>query len=185
MYSIKNNKGMGAMATSIAITSNDKVGFLTIAGAQTAVKAIWASVINTRTPLYVQGPELKRGKKIKGDDELQYVVEKFRLRPALHHWVIIPDYLPDSAFYLLLPMEGKSKEELLVNLLRRHTLWPVRDYDTAPEWGDKLFVRGLETEAIIPIDTYGELDWAYEVSRLGWDGIIDNLAKNGLLTFPE
>jgi hypothetical protein len=61
----------------------------------------------------------------------------------------------------------------------------VRDYDTAPEWGNKLFVRGLETEVITPIDTYGELEWAYEVSRLGWDDIIDNMAKNGLLTFPE
>lgn len=184
-YDIRNNKGMAATATALAITVNDKVGFLAVAGAQTAVKAIWASVINNRTPLYAQGPELSYGKKIKGDDNIEYVVDKHTLCPGLHHWVIQPECLPNAAFYPMLPIGEMKPEEVLVHVLQRHTLWPVRDYDEDPEWGKLLFEKGSEEGLVAPMDTYGKLEWAYQVFPVGWDDIIDELAASGELTFPK
>lgn len=172
---IKNSKGMCTLATAAAITPDDrKVVFLSIAGVQTAVKAIWASVVSRRSPLWVLGDY----RAIRGDGDVDYLVVKQTLAPGIHHWVLYPEPGPTAPYLLLVPLNGMDVEEQLVHLLNQHTLWPVK-----AEWGKTLWERGYKQGLAQKLVTYGDLSWAYAVSPVGWDEVIDEAAKEGLLTF--
>ena len=180
---IRNKDGMSVYAHAMAVTPNNTIAFLSIVGALTAVKAIWASVISRKTPLYVDA--YRKQRKYKGDGDVDYVVFKQSLEQGLHHWVLFPD--PDTApFLLLLPSNGASPQELLVQGLNQHTLWPVKE-----EWADPLWeaTHGVsvpkEQRLIRKLAVSGNLEWAYLVSPDGWDDVIDRLAQDGALRFDD
>ncbi len=178
MLTIKNRKGMSVGVTSAAVTPDKRIAFLSIVGAQTAVKAIWASVLNRRALLHISG----RGNYYYGDTDVEYVTLKQSPAPGVHHWVIYPEPGPSAPYLLLVPL-GMSKEEQLVNLLNQHTLWPVKD-----EWASTLWEQGIiagddDVCLIRQLKVHGNLDWAYAVSTIGWDDVIDREARNGSLSF--
>lgn len=190
---IRNNKGMAATVTAAALTDSDTIAFLSIVGAQTAVKAIWASVVGRQAHLMIG----QRGhKSYVGDSEMEYVTIKLSPASGVHHWVIYPDPQPDDLFVLLLPLnDGRSKGQLLVELLNQHTLWPAR-----PEWAEELWKRGRDLREANVVDdfpkkdvprlvhklkVYGSLEWAYAVSTVGWDDVIDRAVKDGTLPFAN
>ena len=176
MIRIKNNKGMTVPATAAAVTPDDRIAFLSLVGALTAIKAVWASTISRRSPLFVTG----RYRRLYGDGDVEYLVVKQTLAPGLYNWVLYPEPGPTAPYLLLVPLRGMSAQEQLVHLLNQHTLWPVRE-----EWAETLWERGLGEELIQKLDTYGNLAWAYMVSPIGWDTVIDEAAKAGLLPFGD
>ena len=177
---ISNNKGMAATATNVALTSERKVAFLTVAGALTAVKAIWASVISRRSPLGLRGPDCE-AMTVYGDPNAEYVVEKYTLAPGLYQWMIMVEPLIDAPYYLLLPMNDKTPAAMLVEVLNRHTLWPARE-----DWGKLLLKRGRDERLVKALTAYGRsLSWAYQVLPFQWEKVIDEAAKSGQLTFSD
>jgi hypothetical protein len=178
MPKIKNNKGMMALCTAAAITPDYRIAFLSIAGAQVAVKAIWASVIARRSVLHVGNAY----RAITGDADVNYCLVKQTLAPGVHNWVLYPEPNPTAPYLLLIPLEGMAAQEQLVHVLNQHTLWPVKE-----EWGRVLWKRGTDTETklIQELHTYGDLAWAYAVNPLGWDEVIDQAAKDGSLAFDQ
>ncbi len=176
---IKNKQGMVALTDGAAVTSNHKIAYLSLVGAQTAVKAIWASVISRRTPLTLHY------KTVYGDPDVEYVVLRHSTgvaaqRPyaqGVHRWVLFPDPGPTAPYLLLVPLQGRTAEEQLVHLLNQHTLWPVK-----LEWGATLLARGQAGKLVQELDAHG-LPWAYAVSPIGWDEVIDAAAKAGELAF--
>ena len=183
MVKIKNRKGMEVGATSVVVTSDKKIAFVSIVGAQTAVKAIWASVLNRRTLLHVSGSR----DYYYGDDDVEYVTLKQSPAPGVHHWVMYPEPGPSAPFLLLIPL-GMSKEEQLVKMLNQHTLWPVKDEWAKVLWeqGTTTVIDGDDTEGtclIRKLKVHGNLEWAYAVSTIGWDDVIGQEACNGNLSF--
>jgi len=167
---------MSCYAYAMVTTPQKTIAFLSIAGAMTAVKAIWASVISRKSPLHVSG----NYRKWTGDSDVDYVVVKQSLDQGLHHWVLYPDPAT-SPYLLLLPMNGTTPQDQLVEVLNRHTLWPVK-----AEWADALWEKGIEgkkdEQLVRKLDVYGTgIAWAYAVNPDGWDEVIDQLAKDGLL----
>jgi hypothetical protein len=67
---------------------------------------------------------------------------------------------------------------MLVHVLNKHTLWPVR-----PEWAHTLWQEGQDHELIRELDTFNTLPWAYLVLNTDWNEIIDELAQQGRLAF--
>ena len=173
---IKNKQGMAALCTKAAVTDDDRIAFLAIAGALTAVKAIWASVLNRKTPLFI-------GRSYKphfGDRDVEYLVTKQSPAQGVHQWVMYPDPGPDAPYLVLIPLDfnGMDAEAQLVEVLNRHTLWPVK-----PEWSSVLWNLGVEKNLVTPLTVHGGLEWAYTVCPVGWDDVIDEAAKTGRLTF--
>ena len=126
MPKIKNRKGMMALCTAAAITPDYHIAFLSIAGAQTAVKAIWASVIARRSVLHVGN----NYRAITGDAGVDYCLIKQAIAPGVHNWVLYPEPNPTAPYLLLIPLDGMTAQEQLVHVLNQHTLWPVKE-----EWG--------------------------------------------------
>lgn len=177
MIRIKNNKGMMAQVGAAATTEEHRIAFLSIVGAQTAVKAIWASVVSRRSPLRI-GHDYRA---VYGDRDVEYLVLKQGLAPGLHHWVMYPEPNPAAPYLLLVPLNGTSAEQQLVRLLNQHSLWPVR-----AEWEKILWDEGRQARLVQKLEVQGDrLPWAYAVSTIGWDDVIDEAAKAGSLTFSN
>ena len=176
MPKIKNSKGMMALCTAAAVTPDHQIAFLSIAGAQVAVKAIWASVIARRSVLRIGNAY----RAITGDAGVDYCLIKQTLAPGVHHWVLYPEPGPTAPYLLLVPLDGMTAQEQLVHVLNHHTLWPVKE-----DWGRVLWERGTDTETTLiqELHTYGDLAWAYAVNPLGWDEVIDRAAQDGSLAF--
>jgi hypothetical protein len=177
---IKNRQGMEAVLTAAVTTDEARtIVFASIVGAQTAVKALWASILNRRTALHISG----RRDYCFGDGDVEYVTIKQSPAPGVHHWVMYPEPGPEALFLLLVPLQGMSEEEQLVRLLNQHTLWPVKD-----EWASELWERGVAVDdtgarLIRELTVHGDLEWAYAVATIGWDDVIDRAAKDGRLAF--
>ena len=102
MPKIKNRKGMMALCTAAVITPDYHIAFLSIAGAQTAVKAIWASVIARRSVLHVGN----NYRAITGDAGVDYCLIKQTIAPGVHNWVLYPEPSPTAPYLLLIPLDG-------------------------------------------------------------------------------
>jgi hypothetical protein len=185
---IKNRKGMEAVLTAAVTTTHEPntIVFASFIGAQTAVKAIWASILNRRSILQVGHKSY-----CTGDPNVEYLTLKQSPAPGVHHWVMLPEPGPDALFLLMIPLQGMTEQEQLVKLLNHHTLWPVKD-----EWASVLWERGAEKQylddgdmpdtcLIRELKVHGNLEWAYAVSTIGWDDVIDQAAKDGVFTFED
>lgn len=164
MY-VKNRKGMQAQLIAAATLENT-VAFLSIAGALTAVKAIWASVVSKRAVVNIRHLSYTGG-------DFTYGCHKQKLAPGIWQWTLFPEPSPSAPYLLLIPFNGMSAEDMLVQVLNRHTLWPVKE-----QWGKTLWTQGQKL--IRRMSTHG-LAWAYAVNPVGWDKVIDRAIRNGTL----
>jgi hypothetical protein len=171
---IKNPKGMTARLFALATTKADDIALLSIVGAITEVKAIWASTLRTNANLHL----LPRSRRIHGHPDLHYLTHKSTIAPGIHHWTLYPEPDPDAPFLLILDHPEILVHIYLTRILNHHTLWPIRE-----EWADLLWQNGLHHKLITRLHTIGNLDSAYAVNTLGWDDLLDQLAQANQLTF--
>ena len=165
--SIKNNKGMSAQVIACAYGDSPDEGYgrktlysLDIAGAHTAVKAIWASVMNG-SPL--KPPGFARYKVLRAEKETDFLVVKRTPLQQVHHYHIAVEPKPDAPYLVITSQLGVSREEALARYLATHTLYPA-----IPEWGEVLFGEGTRHKLVHRLETFG-LDWAYRIDTL-WLG---------------
>jgi len=86
---------------------------------------------------------------------------------------------PETSIYLLSSIFPLEKEDQMVRYLDLYTIWAVR-----PEWKEALFEAGEKRKLIKKLNSSG-IEWAYTIYTSGWDKILDELAKDGKLTFEE
>jgi hypothetical protein len=180
--SIKNNKGMSAQVIACAYGDSPDESYgrktlysLDIAGAHTAVKAIWASVMSG-SPLTPAG--FARYKVLRAEKETEFLLVKTVPLEHVHHYHIVAAPKPTAPYLVLTSQLGVSREEGLARYLTTYTLYPV-----IPDWAEVLFGEGSKRKLIRPLETFG-LAWAYRIETWGWDEVLDEAAKGGLLTFP-
>ena len=180
--SIKNNKGMSAQVIACAYGDSPDEGYgrktlysLDIAGAHTAVKAIWASVMSG-SPLTPAG--FARYKVLRAEKETEFLAVRSTPLEHVHHYHIVAAPKPTAPYLVLTSQLGVSREEAMARFLATYTLYPV-----IPDWSEVLFGEGNKRKLIHSLETFG-LTWAYRVETWGWDEVLDEAAKDGLLTFP-
>ncbi len=188
--SIKNKGGMSAQVVACAYGDSSEENAngahsngrktlysLDIAGAHTAVKAIWASVLGG-SPLTPAG--FARYKVLRADKEVGYALFKRMPLPNIHHYHLVVEPAVTAPYAVITSRYGLSREDALACLLDAHTLYPV-----IPQWGDVLFAEGSRHKLIHPLETFG-MAWAYRIDLLaGWDEVFDRAAKERRLAFPQ
>jgi hypothetical protein len=181
---IQNNKGMSCQLTGIAYGPDGdyyrkRIYALDVAGAVTAVKAIWASVC-TGGPMKTMGIG-ENYRAFRGDKEAKYRSFTSQPLPRVTHYHITVDPSTEAEYFILTSLTSPSKQIGLYDLLRLYTPHPV-----LPGWGEVLFELGLNRTfgLIVPLEVVG-MEWAYRVASVGWDTLIDDAVKSGRITVPE
>jgi hypothetical protein len=181
---IQNNKGMACQLIAIAYDTGERynrkqIYALDIAGAITAVKAIWATTC-TGGPMKTFGIN-ENYNQFRGDKEAGYRSFVSQPLPGVTHYHIVPEPRPESEYFVLTSLTSESRERGLYDLLRLYTPHPV-----LPGWREPLFELGMSRDygLITSLKTAG-MEWAYEVSSTGWDTLIDNAIKNRRIHVSE
>ena len=181
--SVKNNKGMSAQVIACAYGNSPDESYgrktlysLDVAGAHTAVKAIWASVMNGSA---LKPAGFARYKVLRAEKETDFLVVRRTVLPGVNHYHMVVEPKPTAPYLVITSQLGVSREEALARYLNIHTLYPV-----LPEWGDVLFGEGVKAKLVTELSVFG-LEWAYKVDMFGWDELLDKAAKDGLLHFPR
>ena len=185
MQAIKNNQGMMCQLTGIAYGPdgnefyNRIVYALDIVGANTAVKAIWASLCSG-SPMKTFGISANHYR-FSGDKEAKYRTFSSQPLPRITHYHIVPGPRPDADYFIITALTAESREIALYDVLRLYTPHPV-----LPGWGKTLFELGLSINygLISELEVVGT-DWAYRIEAIGWDALIDEAAKECSITVPE
>jgi len=181
---IQNNQGMACQLIAMAYGPDDSynkrlVYALDIAGAITAVKAIWATLCSGG-PLKTYGIN-ENYRQFRGDREARYRSFVSQPLPGVVHYHIVPDPRPESDSFVITSLTSPSREEALYHVLRLYSPHPV-----LPGWGQVLFELGLSRDyaLITRLDVAG-MEWAYRVESIGWDTLIDGALKAGRIAVPE
>jgi len=182
---IKNNKGMACQLVAMAYGRDEArynrrvVYALDIAGAVTAVKAIWASLCSGG-PMKVYGIR-DAYCTYRGDREAGYRAFVSQPLPGITHYHILPEPKGDGDYFLLTSLTGESEADALYHVLRLYTPQPV-----LPEWARALFELGSSHKyrLISSLDAVG-MEWAYRVEAHGWDALLDEAARAGQIKVPE
>jgi hypothetical protein len=181
---IQNNGGMACQLIAIAYGPDDSynkrlVYALDIAGAITAVKAVWATLCSGG-PMKTFGID-QNYREFRGDREAKFRSFVSQPLPGVVHYHIVPDPRPESESFVITSLTSPSREEALYHVLRLYSPHPV-----LPGWGQALFELGLSRDygLLTRLDVAG-LEWAYRVASIGWDTLIDGGLKAGRITVPE
>ena len=176
---IQNNKGMATRLIAVAYGPEGddfykrRIYALDIAGAVTAVKAIWATLCSGG-PIKTFGIGANR-RTFRGDKEAKYRSFISQPLPRITHYHIVPGPRPEADYFVLTSLTSEPKESGLLNLLRLYTPHPVLS-----GWGPALLELGVSGKygLVTSLDVAG-MDWAYRVDAVGWDTLIDEASKGG------
>jgi len=174
LQKVKNKDGMQCRY-SYAVYDGEDLVALDLIGADSAVKAIHATLRQGK-PVWLDG-WMRR--KMAVDFRTERTV--LEANPPLFRWHIVPvlsendPAIPVYGWEDILP-----REEALVGALSRWTVWPV-----LPEWSEVLFRLGREHDLIRDMRGREGVDYALWVSTTGWDAVIDQAVKDGLLPLPD
>jgi hypothetical protein len=181
---IQNNQGMACQLIAIAYGTGERynkkrIHCLDVAGAITAVKAIWATLCSGG-PMKTYGIN-ENYRQFRGDREARYRSFVSQPLPGVVHYHVVPDPRPESESFVITSLTSPSREEALYHVLRLYSPHPV-----LPGWGDALFELGLSRDygLLTRLDVAG-LEWAYCMESIGWDTLIDQALKAGRITVPE
>ncbi len=182
LASISNAKSMRTQLVGIAygpdISGEDAwtrrtIYALDIAGAQSNVKAIWAT-LHSGGPMKVIGTydsyKVYRGHKGKG----RYRTFQSQPLPKIVHYLMVVDPKPENDYHIITSATSPSKERGLYDVLRLYTPLPVLE-----EWAEKLLELGSRELLIGGLATEGSIEWAYRFNAHGWDEVIDEAARKG------
>jgi hypothetical protein len=171
LMTFRNPDGMECFASYLVRTYDNEILAVDLIGAETAVKAVWASLMARRHINYGYQRLV-----LQANRSWMTVREKLDNNgPGLVRWHVMPRIDDDSVVVFgwnnVIPFP-----QALYGVLSRHSVWPV-----LPEWSEALFALGHEHNLIRPLHADG-CDYAYLVNLSGWDNALDEGVKNGLIT---
>ena len=188
LKTIQNNKGMGCQLLGLAhgpdindSTNPDRrtVYTLDLAGGQTAVKAIWATM-HSGGPMKVLGIGSSwrqyRGTGEKG----AYLSFDAQPLPKVIHCVMTMTPKPEGDVFVISSLTHESKKEGLYDVLRLYTPFPV-----LREWAIALFELGVDKGLVQRLGAVGTIEWAHAVAAIGWDDVLDGAIKRGDIRMPR
>lgn len=182
LASISNAKSMSCQVIGIAygpdVNGEDTwtrrtIYALDIAGAQSNVKAIWAT-LHSGGPMKVTGTrdsyKVYRGHKGKG----RYCTFQSQPLPKIVHYLMMVDPKPENDYHIITSATSPTKERGLYDVLRLFTPLPVLE-----EWAEKLLELGRSAHLVGDLTTEGSIEWACRIEAIGWDEVIDKAARKG------
>ena len=175
MNKIANRDGMAAQYSYIVYSAEDLLA-IDLVGADAAVKAVGATIIQRKK---VQVDTTWRWLRVPKDAEISVLRTVVEPDPPLFRWHIVPhpsDHDLSVVVYgwkAILPAANA-----FIGALGRWTVWP-----TLPEWGMTLYVLGRQHDLIKKVNSEG-VDYAFAISTVGWDTVIDQAVKTGRLLVP-
>ena len=161
--------GLSVTADAFAITEGDQhsaIWFISMVGAQAALRAVWASLLNMPPkPVYLTpGTE---GLALDGKyhhcliPPISQGTWKVRMNKMAngvgHHamaYTAMAEYSFDNEIFVLLARDGENEQEAHHRFLDRRVTLPMH-----PSWAGWLWDRGLDTEEIIPMECQGIRAW--------------------------
>lgn len=163
--------GMTATADAFAVTEGERPGasqiwFISMVGAQTALRAVWASLLNTPPkPVYLTpgtgGLALEdryHQCSIHGLSQGTWKVKMTKMANGMGYHAMaytgLAEYAHDNENFVLLAREGENEREAHHRFLDRRVTLPMH-----PSWAGWLWERGLRTEEIIPMECVGVRAW--------------------------
>ena len=164
--------GLSVTVDAFAITRGDEprdpdnIWFLSMVGAQAALRAVWASLLNTPPKVVHLTP---------GSDSLaldgQYYncaiprlssgtwkVRMTKMANGVGHHAItytgMAEYSHDNEVFVLLARDGENEMEAHHRFLDRRITLPMH-----PSWAEWLWERGIEEKEIVPMECAGIRAW--------------------------
>ncbi len=164
-------------------------------GPETAVKAVFATMVGNASKLHLQVKRRAPGLVFK-DDALAYGCHKEVLmqHPALFRWRFFPQITPDDPYLILYDFKREGQEPLtewiewyeyqplqehFYQALEQHTIWPCRR-----EWVGALLKRGYGHQLVAPLKHTDNLRYAYIITLNGWDEVLGEALEEDELAFP-
>ncbi len=184
LFKVMNHKGITAMA-SYAIYDKEcqELYAFDVIGGETTVKAVFATVKGQSGRLSIQPEGQRYALLVHTVNELCYKVDKQTLArdPALFRWQFRVEPTPNDPYLLLYGFAGNAGApagQLLIELLRQYTAWPV-----LPCWWPQLFGLGERAGLISPLAHTDNVAFAWKVQVGGWDAVLGEAGAE--LYLPE
>lgn len=162
---IRNQDGMECYSSYIVRTFDAELCAMDLIGPETAVKAIWASVM-MKKPIWRGYTKILPS---------PFTLTTIRERAGLVRWHIVPQ-IEEEVAIIYGWEQNISFGEALYGVLSRYSIWPV-----IREWQSALVSLGQEHNLIRPLWADG-CDYAYRVELTGWDNALNDGIARGLLT---
>ncbi|MBN1180506.1 MAG: hypothetical protein JXD18_14955 [Anaerolineae bacterium] len=180
---ITNGDGMSCRYTYAVYSGNDLLA-VDLIGADAAVKAVWATLIQHKK---VKLDTSWRQMRVPREMEISTLRTVLEQEPLLCRWHIIPcirDVVPQpSENDLSVVVYGWEvplpADDAFIGALGRWTVWP-----TLPGWAKPLYDLGRASGLVERLDSEG-VDYAFAVTTTGWDAVIDRAVKEGRLLIPD
>lgn len=176
LQQVINGDGM-ACRYSYVVYDGEELLAMDLIGAEVAVKAVAATL--------VQGKKVKldgdwRQKRIPRQTQVSTIRTVLEQEPLLCRWHVVPQPSENDLAVAVYGWEEiLPAADAFVGALGRWTVWPA-----LPEWGDTLYDLGRRQDLIKQLESEG-MDYAFCIFTEGWDQVIDQAVKEGLLPFPE
>ena len=165
-------------------------------GPETAVKAVFATMVGNATKLEVLTQKRTPGLVFK-DSAVSYGCHKETLlqHPALFRWHFFPQITPDDPYVVCYAFRREEQEPLTPGtewyedaplqahfhqVLEQHTIWPCRR-----AWAGALLQHGYAHRRVVPLKHTANLHYAYLISVNGWDAVLQEALDKGALAFPS
>ena len=163
--------GLSVTVDAFAITLGeevqaDNIWFLSMVGAQAALRAVWASLLNTPPkPIYLTPGSASLSLEdryhrclIPGMTQGTWKVRMVKMANGVGHHAMVytqmSEYTHDNEIFVLLARDGENEQEAHHRFLDRRVSMPMH-----PSWAEWLWDRGLQKEEIIPMECTGIRAW--------------------------
>lgn len=177
LYEISNSDQMTAHF-SYAVWTREKLVACDIIGAETALKAIYASLCQGKKVNII----IQYARTLEPWGNFRVVKTVLTVNPNLYRWHLLPvisstDTIPVYGWNAICPAA-----QAVANVLDRYTIWPV-----LPEWAEDLFKMGQASlpvwNAVTDLESVG-VDYAFLVRADRWETIIADGVREGRLKLP-
>lgn len=153
------------------------VVYLSIIGYRTAVRAVWAALMN--------GDAIEIGRQVFRRLEGGYVTRSMRLPESgaehmviLHHQAALPHLEIGQPFYVLGDVKERDTQARFIAMLDRATSAPL-----LPTWAKLLWANGRRTKLILPLETArGIKAWWVSADDEMWLALIEKGIRRGKLS---
>jgi|GEM_PF-1523124 len=186
MFTVTNHQGVRAECSFLVAASRDDLYAFDAIGPEVAVKAVFATAFG-QSKRFTFGGQY-RGKNLRYyhralDTALSYEVDKAVLlqKPHLYRYTFRPAPRPGDPYVIVYGLQDWPDYTPLHALYwaLQQTPWPV----TVP-WIPHLLTCGMESGLVEPLGYGGRATFAFRISVVGWDEVLDREARAGNLAIP-
>lgn len=177
LFVLYNGNGMAIKSSYCVWNKQSRYIAFDALGAETAVKAVFATVNNGRgigsMTLKLSNYRQERLAKLLNTN---YVTDKKALLqdPTYHRWHFRAEIPKDAAYTYIYGVGGYDVVREQFYRAMQRSIYPIQR-----DWVDALFQRGLHTRAITSLKYTPNMSFGFEIDLNPWSEIIDQMIKHG------